>query len=148
MSFFYLDTSRHAEERVAQANYNKGFAERKKLLGTSNIVNTEIPLNRYSFFEALEAELLPATRLEFNFKIEADATLIWQAADNCRVIITRMQLIVPRITFNSEGQSLHMQQFLKPHKWTYLRGNIEKSNSSTQRTGHQEYRNQGMYSFT
>ena len=43
-SFFYLDTIRHAEERTAQAYYNKGFAARKalRILGTSAIVNTEI----------------------------------------------------------------------------------------------------------
>ena len=29
-----------------------------------------------------------------------------------------------------------MGKFLKPHKWTYLRENIERSNSSRQRTGH------------
>ena len=133
--FFYLDTKRHTEERPAQANYNKGFAERKSLLGASVVVNTEIPLNRYSFFEALEDELLPSTRLELNMQIESDANLIWQAADDCRVMITRMQLIVPRITFNSEGQTLYMQQFLKPKKWTYLRENVERSNSSTQRAG-------------
>ena len=46
-----------------------------------------------------------------------------------------MELIVPRITFNSEGQSLYMSQFLKPHKWVYLRENVERSNSSTQRSG-------------
>lgn len=50
--FFYLDTNRHAEERSDQANYNKGFGARKALLGTSSTVNTEIPLNRYSFFES------------------------------------------------------------------------------------------------
>ena len=60
---FYLDTLRHAEEDPTSANYNKGFAERKSLLETSVVVNTEIPLRRYSFFEALEGELLPSTRL-------------------------------------------------------------------------------------
>ena len=45
---------------------NKGFAERKELLEASVVVNTEIPLNRYSFFEALEDELPPSTRLELN----------------------------------------------------------------------------------
>ena len=48
--FFHLDTTRSAEERPAQATYNKGFAERKALLGTSVIVTRELPLNRYSFF--------------------------------------------------------------------------------------------------
>ena len=55
--FYYLDTTRHAEERDDQANYNKGFATRKALLGTSRTVSTEIPLNRYSFFEALRDQL-------------------------------------------------------------------------------------------
>ena len=133
--FFYLDTSRHAEERSDQAEYNRGFAARKALLGLSVVVNTEIPLNRYAFFEALTDELLPSTRLELNLEIESDANLIWQAGADCRVMIIRMELIVPRITFNSEGQSLYMNQFLKPHKWVYLRENIERSNSSTHRSG-------------
>ena len=45
--FFYLDTSRAAEERSAQAAKNKGFATRKTLLGTSSIITRELPLNRY-----------------------------------------------------------------------------------------------------
>ena len=144
---FYLDTSRSAEEREFEvsgtnqlakrrAAYNKGFTLRKALLGTSSTVNTEIPLNRYSFFEMLEDELLPNTRVEMNFEIESGDNLIWQAGANCRVVITRMQLYVPRITFNSEGQSSYMSQYLKTHKWTHLRENIERSNSSQQRSGH------------
>jgi len=93
--FYYVDTNRNAEERPAQAAYNKGFAARKALLDNSSTVNTEIPLNRYSFFESLEDELLPNTRVEFNLEIESDGNLIWQAADDCRVIITRMQLFIP-----------------------------------------------------
>ena len=134
--FYHLDTSRSAEERPAQATYNKGFAERKLLLGASQIVTRELPLNRYSFFESLEMNLLPSGRLELNIEIESDANLIWQGADNCRVILTKLQLIVPRITFNSEGQSIYMSKFLKPYKWMYLRENIERSNSTTQRAGH------------
>ena len=135
--FYYLDTSRAAEERPAQAAaYNKGYASRKLLLGTSSIVTRELPLNRYSFFEALERNLLPSGRLELNIEIESDANLIWQAADNCRVVLTKLQLIVPRITFNSEGQSLYMSEYLKPYKWVYLRENIERSNSTSQRAGH------------
>ena len=47
-----------------------------------------------------------------------------------------MQLFVRPITFNSEGQSSYMSQYLKNHQWTYLRENIERSNSSRQRAGH------------
>ena len=134
--FFHIDTSRSAEERPAQALYNKGFAERKLLLGVSNTVTRELPLNRYSFFEALDRNMLPSGRMELNIEFESDANLIWQGADNCRVILTKLQLIVPRITFNSEGQSIYMSKFLKPYKWMYLRENIERSNSTTQRSGH------------
>ena len=134
--FFHLDTSRSAEERPAQALYNKGFAERKLLLGVSNTVTRELPLNRYSFFEALDRNMLPSGRMELNIEFESDANLIWQGADNCRVILTKLQLIVPRITFNSESQSIYMSKFLKPYKWMYLRENIERSNSTTQRSGH------------
>ena len=84
----------------------------------------------------LQDELLPNTRVEMNFEIESDGNLIWQAGADCRVVITRMQLYVRRITFNSEGQSSYMSQYLKTHKWTYLRENIERSNSSRQRSGH------------
>ena len=134
--FFYLDANRHAEERTANANYNKGFAARKTLLGTSSTVSVDISLDRYSFFNALQNELLPNTRLELNLEIESDDNLIWQAADNCRVIITKMQLYVPRITFNSEGQSLYASKFITNKKWTYLREEVLRSNSSSQRTGH------------
>ena len=68
--FFFLDTSRNAEEREFEvggtnqlarrrAAYNKGSALRKALLGTSYTVNTEIPLNRYSFFEMLVVSCYP-----------------------------------------------------------------------------------------
>ena len=46
-------------------------------------MNTEIPLNRYPFFEMLEDELLPNTRVAMKFEIESDGNLIWQAGANC-----------------------------------------------------------------
>ena len=114
--FFHLDTSRSAEERKFEisgtnqlakrrAAYNKGFALRKTLLVTSSTVNTKKPLNRYSFFKMLEDELLPNTRVEMNFEIDSDGNVIWQAGAVCRVNGIRIELYVPRITFNSEGQS-------------------------------------------
>ena len=99
--FYFLDTSIEAEEREftadatnhiakRRAGYNKGFALRKALLGTSSTVNTEISLKRYSFFKKLEDELLPYTRVELNLEIESDGDLIWQAGAYFRAIITRM----------------------------------------------------------
>ena len=93
-----------------EPNYNKGFALRKALLGNSATVRCEIPLNRYSFFETLEDKLLPNTKIELNIELESDNNLIWRVGGNaCRVILTRLQLFVPRLTFNSEGQKLYIE---------------------------------------
>ena len=132
---FFLDTNRNKEETPTEANYNKGFAQRKALLGTSSNVNIEIPLNRYSFFEELDNELLPNMKVGIIFDLESDATLIWQAGANCRVVVSRMQFFVPRINFTSKGNKMLMERYMKPHKWSYLREQVNQSNSSQQQTG-------------
>ena len=104
-------------------NYNKGFAARKVLLGASAEVNCEIPLNRYSFFEELQDNLLPNVKIELQIEMENDKNLIWRgdgqadaAGTSYRVIVTRLQLFVLRLIFNSEGQKLYLENYLKPHK--------------------------------
>ena len=127
--------------RQDNANYNKGFAARKVLLGESTKVNCEIPLNRYSFFEELQDRLLPNVRIEIQIEMDNDKNLIWRtgaadaAGSTYRLIITRLQLFVPRMTFNAEGQKLYLENYLKPHKWTYLTETTYNQNMGTQRTG-------------
>ena len=105
-------------------------------------MNCEIPLNRYSFFEALEHKLLPNTKIELNVEFDKDQNLIWRqgnvdgAANNYRLIILRLQLFVPKLIFNAKGQKLYMENYLKPYKWIYLNENVERSNNSKQKTGH------------
>ena len=70
--FFYLDTN--TTNVLAD---NTGFAARKAVLGTSDTVNTEIPLNRYSFFESFEDELMPNTKVEIQITLESDDNLVW-----------------------------------------------------------------------
>ena len=162
--FFFPDTSRHADEikytttRVAHtgdaanqaatmlqdvnANYNKGFAARKALLGLSAEVNCEIPVNRYSLFEELQDKLLPNMKIDLNIEFDDDKNLIWRrgAADaagtSYRLIIRILQLFVPRLVSNSGGQKLYMDNHLKPYKWTYLKETVFTSNLSTQNSGH------------
>ena len=118
------------------ATYNEGFAKRKALLGTSSTVNCEIPLNRYSFFEALEDKLLPNTKIEINFEIEKDDNLIWRTGGNrCRVVITRLQLFVPRIIYNKDGHDIYMKDYLKPDTWTYLNEVVESNLATNQAVG-------------
>ena len=118
------------------ASYNERFAKRKALLGTSSTVHCEIPLNRYSFFEALEDKLIPNTKIEINFEIEKDDNLIWRSGGNrCRVVIPRLQLFVPRLVFNSEGSKIYMSEYLKPYKWTYLNEVVETNLAGNQAVG-------------
>ena len=159
--FYFLDTSRSANENKfirrnvdgrqtvagnvganglmldnVSGTYNEGFSKRKYLLGTSEIVHCEIPLNRYSFFEALEDKLLPNTKIELNFEIEKEDNLIWRdGGQRFRVVITRLQLFVPRLVFNSEGNKIYMSEYLKPYKWTYLNEVVESSIAGNQRVG-------------
>ena len=164
--FYFPDTSRNAEvdkyERIRvqhvfsaanndyrlgeipnkdSANYNKGFTARKTLLGLSALVNCEILLNRYSFFEELQDKLLPNMKIDLDIEFEDDKNLIWRkehadAPDRSyRLIIKRLQLFVPRLIFNSEGQKLYMENYLKPYKWTYLKESVFTSNISRQNSG-------------
>ena len=132
---FYIDTTRVAENRNAQANYNSGFAARKLLLNGGATVNAEIPLNRYGFFESLHGELLPNSRIEIRIDLESDNNIAWRAGGaDCRVVLTKFQLIVPRIVFNADGKSLYMKEYLDTRKWTYLRELVERGNSTQQQS--------------
>ena len=138
--FYFPDTAKSANEikystqdvthqggghgnvlQEVNATYNKGFAARKVFLGLSSIVNCEIPLNRYSFFEELQDKLLPNMKIDLDIEFENDKNLIWRgdvanadgAANNYRLIIKRLQLFVPRLIFNSEGQKLYLSQTLQ-----------------------------------
>ena len=165
--YYFPDTSTHAEKKnnivkvrngagnkeidgvgSINENYNKGFAARQLLLGTSAEVNCEIPLNRYSFFEELQDKLLPNVKIELQIEMENDKNLIWRRirangtnppadapGESYRLIVTRLQLFVPRLIFNSEGQKLYLENYLKPHKWTYLTETSYNQDMRTQRTG-------------
>ena len=81
-------------------------------------------------------------KIDFDIEFQDDKNLIWRkqgadgAANNYRLIIKRLQLFVPRLIFNSEGQKLYLENYLKPYKWTYLKEEVSTSNVSTQKTGY------------
>ena len=159
--FYFLDTSRIADgikyttkqvrnaaqngnETVVEkdnTDYNKGFAARKILLGLSTDVNCEISLNRYSFFEELQDKLPPNMKIELEIERETDKNLIWRkehadAPDRSYwLILKRVQLFVPKLMFNSEGQKLYLENYLKPYKWTYLEETVSRSSLLKQNSG-------------
>ena len=63
-SFYFLDKNANTEADPGEVTFNKGFWTRKKLIGASVQFVCEIPLNKYSFFEALEYKMLPNTKLK------------------------------------------------------------------------------------
>ena len=88
-----------------------------------------------AFFEGLEDQLLPSSKISISVDFESDANLSWKTTNDNRVVITKFQLIVPRIIFNTAGNGLYVSTFLKPRKWNYLREEIYSLNSTTQKTG-------------
>ena len=105
--------------------YNAGFDKRKKQLYNSRNVNCEIPLNRYSLFEALKDKMLPDSRFELNMEFESDNNLIWRSGnDVCRVIISKLQLFIPQSTM-----------ITKMSPKSYLNEFVTKSSDLRQREG-------------
>ena len=110
-------------------SFNEGFNARKKQLGNSSIVNCEIPLNRYSFFEVFKDKILPDSRFELNIEFESDNNLIWMQGDDvCRVIITKLQLYIPSVKSTTTAAAA-------PKSWTYLNEYVTNSTDLRQREG-------------
>ena len=124
-SFWYLDTE------DSTANTNLGFEARRILTqaiqndgnGGAKSINEIIPLNRYSFFEELEDKMLPPMQLTFELTLNDDNELIHKAnaADNGRVVVTRLYLWLPRLTPKDSAYGKFVKDFLKPTKWTYMK---------------------------
>ena len=109
---------------------NEGFDARKKQLGNSSIVNCEIPLNRYSFFEVFKDKMLPDSRFELNIEFESDNNLIWREGnDVCRVIITKLQLYITSVRFDGRYKTT------APKSWTYFNEYVTNSTDLRQREG-------------
>ena len=72
--FWYLDSD---ATTVTDANAtNLGMRARALLSHGGEIVQTIIPLNRYSFFESLSERLLPPMQLEFEIVLQDDTEMI------------------------------------------------------------------------
>ena len=131
--FFYLDTSRAAEGRAAQAAFNSGF-EKRKTLTDGGVVNAfSLPLNLYSYFAAFKNNLQPNLKTSILLQIEDDNNIVFRSATApvSKVIITKLRLWVPKIIFNEVGLKAYLADYLKPKKWNFLKEklNIKQTQS-------------------
>ena len=139
--FWYLDTD--GTNVTGDAATNQGIKAREKLTkrtaaagNPAAVVETIIPLNRYSFFENLEDKLLPPMELEFAINFQNDAELIWQNDDTARrVVVRNFELWVPSLQFTSVGQKMVNENFLKPAKWKFLQETISASSQRRDASG-------------
>ena len=124
-SFWYLDTD------GTTANTNAGFEARRILTqavandgsGGAKSINEVIPLNRFTFFEKLQENMLPPMQLTIEITLNDDAELIHKAAaaDDGRVVVKRLYLWLPRLVPKDSLYSKFVSDFLKPKTWTYMR---------------------------
>ena len=136
--FWYLDTA----NSVTLAD-NAGIRQRELLTRRSNangnpaqLVETIIPLNRYSFFEDLQDRILPPLQMEFEITLQSDTELIWQNDGALRrVVVRNLELRVPALHFTSVGQKMVNENFLKPAKWKYLQERVHFSVSTGDAAG-------------
>ena len=94
------------------------------------MVQTIIPLNRYSFFETLSDKLLPPMQLEFEIELQDDREMIFQNDGTARrIAVHKLELWVPQLHFTGKGQTMVNENFLKPTRWKYLKENLHMSRS-------------------
>ena len=134
--FWYLDED---ATTVTDGNAtNKGGIRSRALLSHGGLmVDTIIPLNRYSFFESLSDRLLPPLQLEFEIELQNDEEMIWQNDGTARrIVVHKLELWVPQLHFTGQGQTLVNENFLKPTtQWKYLNGNLHSSSSRRDANG-------------
>ena len=118
--FWYLDSD--ATTATDGNATNTGMRARAQLSHEGAIVQSIIPLNRYSFFEGLSDRLLPPMQLEFEIVLQDDEEMIFQNDGTARrIVVRKFELWVPQLQFTSKGQTLVNENFLKPTQWKYLK---------------------------
>ena len=115
-SLWYLDA-----DGTSDAATNSGFESRRLLTSDLKLVNVNIPLNRYSFFEELEGRMLPPMQLNFEIDLNTDVEVLYGAVNTLRLRIDRFYLWVPRLEPKDALMTKFISDFQKPSKWKYLR---------------------------
>ena len=101
------------------------FLKKASLTSDGKIVESNISLNRYPFFDSFKEKLCPPGKMEIVINIEKDDVLMWiqengNNADNKgRVIITKLILWVPKLELTSLGRKNYFNKIINPEKWKF-----------------------------
>ena len=134
--FWYLDEDATTETDGNATN--KGGIRARALLSHGGLmVQTIIPLNRYSFFEGLSDKLLSPMHLNFEIQLQNDEEMIFQNnnTDLRRIVVRKFELWAPQLHFTGKGQTLVNENFLKPTQWKYLNETLHNSNARRDANG-------------
>ena len=132
--FWYLDSD--ATTATDNNATNLGMRARALLSHRGEIVQTIIPLNRYSFFEGLSDRLLPPMQSEFEIILQDDQEMIFQNDGTARrIVVRKFELWVPQLHFTGQGKTLVNENFLKPTQWKYLKEVLHMSSSRRDANG-------------
>ena len=126
--YFYLNTGDTTINDGGEANCNKGFTIRSALVLVGKIQNSIIPLNKFSFFDGLERNLLPPSQIQISPKLTDAATLIYRnnGVDAGKVVVSKLVSWFPRMLFNSDGLNFVQNNHTKT-EWVYLRKMVQVS---------------------
>ena len=134
--FWYLDEDATTETDGNATN--KGGIRARALLSHGGLmVQTIIPLNRYSFFEGLSDKLPPPMQLNFEIQLQNDEEIIFQNnnTDLRRIVVRKFELWAPQLHFTGKGQTLVNENFLKPTQWKYLNETLHNSSARRDANG-------------
>lgn len=139
--FYYIDTStgeakpqevtiddtNHDHVSGRTANYNEGYAKRLKLTGGGALNQVSIPLNIYSYFTTFKRHLHPNIKTKISIKLEDDNNIIFRqpsggnGAPDSKVLVTKLRLWIPLITFHGNFMQSLLEKYLSPQKWIFLK---------------------------
>ena len=75
-------------------------------------------------------------QLDFEIDLQSDEELIFQNDDTGRrIVVTKMELWIPKLVLAPEGQKFVNANFLKPLKWTYLEETLIDSGARIDASG-------------
>ena len=101
------------------------FLKKAGFTNNGQIVQSNILLNKYPFFDSFKDNLCPMGKMEIVINIEKDDVLMWiqpdasVAANKGRVIITDLILCVPKLELTNLGRKNYFDKIVNIERWKF-----------------------------